>query len=420
MVAAVPPQLRLLILAVVAVAAATTLAACGDDSIPDNAVARVDEEVVERSEVQRWVNIAAKLAAMQDGGAKLSMPRPPDFAGCVAAKRKAAPKPARGQPAPTAAQLKQQCKQEYEALRDQVLQFLISAEWVQGEAAEQGIALTRAEMAKLAEDHKQSFPSEEKFEEFVADSGMTPREMVLRFRLGKLFSKLTDKVAEGVGDVSDEDVRKYYEENRRRFVSPAKRDIRMVLTRKRSRAVQAKKALENGRSWKSVTREFSIDEPTTSQNGLLYGVEKGHQLPPFDKAIFAAERGEVVGPVKTKFGYYVFAVDKLIPPAQQSLREAEQDIRYRLQTQNAEKKQKAVSAFVEEFRDKWRERTTCREGFIVPDCKNGPQQPRATAEPGERSVPRQGGRQAPRQGGAPQGGRQAPAPAPRDEQPARP
>jgi hypothetical protein len=29
-----------------------------------------------------------------------------------------------------------------------------------------------------------------------------------------------------------------------------------------------------------------------------------------------------------------------------------------------------------ELRRKWRERTECREGFLTPHCKNGPQPPR--------------------------------------------
>ena len=49
---------------------------------------------------------------------------------------KTAPKPAKGQPKTSDATYKSQCKQQYESLRDQVMQFLISASWINQEAAE--------------------------------------------------------------------------------------------------------------------------------------------------------------------------------------------------------------------------------------------------------------------------------------------
>ena len=67
-----------------------------------------------------------------------TVPDAADFTKCIADKKQTAPKPAKGQPKPTDAQLKTQCQQEYDQLRDQVLQFLISLEWIEGEANDSG------------------------------------------------------------------------------------------------------------------------------------------------------------------------------------------------------------------------------------------------------------------------------------------
>src|SRR6476646_9296326 len=114
--------------------AAIALAACGGSSIPGNAVAKVGGDSITKTDFNHWLRIAAISSqgqsdpAVASGKKQAEIPDPPDFKSCTAAKAAAAPAPAKGQPKPTTAQFKQQCQTEYNGLRDQVLQFLISAQ----------------------------------------------------------------------------------------------------------------------------------------------------------------------------------------------------------------------------------------------------------------------------------------------------
>ena len=56
----------------------------------------------------------------------------------------------------------------------------------------------------------------------------------------------------------------------------------------------------------------------------------------------------------------------MLPSNQQSLAQSEAAIAAQLGSQGS---QKALTKFVEEFRKKWMGRTECREGYVVPDCK---------------------------------------------------
>ena len=96
------------------------VAACG--GVPGNAVATVDGTSIDKTQFDHWLNVAAKSS----GQPNEVVPDPPDYTKCVAAKRKLAAKPAKGQPKQTDAQLKTQCKQEYTSERDQVLHRLRS------------------------------------------------------------------------------------------------------------------------------------------------------------------------------------------------------------------------------------------------------------------------------------------------------
>src|SRR4051794_35591658 len=116
---------RLILSACALVGVGATVAACG--GVPGNAVATVDGQAINKNDFSHWLNVAAKTS--QTGTA---VPDPGDgYVKCIAAKRKATPKPAKGQPKVTDAQLKTQCVQEYNTLRDQVLQLLISFKWIQ-------------------------------------------------------------------------------------------------------------------------------------------------------------------------------------------------------------------------------------------------------------------------------------------------
>ncbi|HWI08038.1 MAG TPA: peptidyl-prolyl cis-trans isomerase [Solirubrobacteraceae bacterium] len=358
------------------------LAACGD-SVPGNSVASVDGDNITREQFTHWLGIAASTSQPQ-GSDKVAY-NPPQYTACVANKKKNAPKPAKGQPQQTDAQFRTQCKQEYEGLRDQVMQFLILEKWVNGEAEDQGVKVSAAEADKeFNEAKKQSFPQEKDFQEFLKQSGMTVNDAKFQVRFNTVYTKLREKAVKGATKVSDKAVADFYEKNKARFATPATRDLRVVLTKTEDKANEAKQALEAGQSWSAVAKKYSIDQASKAQGGALLGIAKGTQEKAFDDAIFAAKKGELTGPVKTQFGYYVFQVQKITEAKQQSLKEATPAIKQQLDAQN---KQKADDEFNTALRKKWKERTNCADAFVMSQCKNAPKPKTNTAAPGQPQQP---------------------------------
>ena len=346
---------------------AAIVAGCGDEGgIPGNAVAEVDGTPIERTEYDHWLNVAAKSS----GAPNAAVPKPPEFTECVAQAKKTQAKPAEGQPKLTDQQLKDQCKQQYEQLRDQVLGLLISFEWIEREAADQGVKVTDEEVNKSFEEQKkQTFPKDADYQKFLKDSGQTEEDVRMRVRLDLLSNKIRDKVIKGKDQVSEQQITDYYNKNKERFAQPERRDLSIVLTKTEAKANEAKQALQDGESFKSVAKEYSTDDASKAQGGKLPAVAKGQQEKAFDDAIFAADKGKITGPVKTQFGFYVFKVDKIVEASQQTRDEAKETIKQLLASQN---QQKALDAYVKDFRKRWKEQTDCREGFVTQDCKNAP------------------------------------------------
>src|SRR5918998_2167321 len=354
----------LLAMAALAVPAAL-VAGCG--GVPGNAVAEVDGDAIEKESYDHWLQVAARTSGQ---GANAKAPVPPDYTECIAAKRKATPKPAKGQPKVTDEQLKTQCKQEYEQLRDQVLQLLISFQWLEGEAAEQDIKVSDSEVKKAFEDQKkQSFPKDADYQKFLKDSGQSEADLLLQVKADLLASKIRDKVIKGKDKVSDAQIADFYNKNKARFAQPERRDLLVVLTKGEAKAGAAKKALQSGDSWKEVSKKYSIDEASKAQGGKLPAQAKGTLEKQLDTAVFGAKKGQLSGPVKTQFGYYLFEVSKIQKASQQTLEQAKETIRQTLQSQN---QQKALEKFSKEYSERWKEKTDCREGYVIQQCKQGP------------------------------------------------
>jgi foldase protein PrsA len=343
---------------------AAVAAGCG--GVPGDSVATVGGTSIDKAQFNHWMNVAARTS----GQANAKAPDPPDYTACIADKRKTAPKPAKGQPKTTDAQLKTQCKQQYEGLRNQVVQLLVTYQWLEGEAKDLGVKVTDAEVKKAFDQQKkQSFPKDADYQKFLKTSGQTNEDILERVKLDLLSNKIRDKVTKGKDKVSNAQIADYYNKNKARFAQPEQRELRIVLTKDKAKADEAKKALESGDSWKEVAKKYSIDTQSKSQGGKLPPVSKGQQEKALDDAIFKAKKGELVGPVKTQFGYYDFVVNKVTPASQQTLEQATPTIKQLLAAQN---QQKALDAFAKKFRDKWKGKTECRDGYKTPECKNGP------------------------------------------------
>ena len=87
---------------VCACATAAIIAGCGEGGLSGNAVAEVDGTPIERSDFDHWLTIAAKSS----GQPNAAVPKPPEFTDCIAQAKKAATKPAEGQPKQTDADYK--------------------------------------------------------------------------------------------------------------------------------------------------------------------------------------------------------------------------------------------------------------------------------------------------------------------------
>jgi foldase protein PrsA len=342
------------------------LSACG--GIPSDAVVSVDGNPITKKTFNHWMGVAASATSTTAGStAQPVIPEPPKYTACIAHLEATQPKPAKGQPATSQAQLKSQCETQYKSLQQEVLGFLISSSWVLGEASSLGVSVSDKEVKKrFTQIKEQQFPKPAEFEKFLASSGQSVSDLLLRVKLNLLSSKIQQKIVKSKSNVSQAQIQKYYNEHKSRFEVPEKRSVEIILTKSEAAANKAKGEVASGKSFSSVASKVSVDPISKSRGGLLPEVVKGQQELALSNAIFSARTNVLSGPVKTPFGYYIFQVTGVTPGNAQSLKQAESSVRAQLV---ATQQQGSLSNFVKNFKKKWMAKTDCRAGYVVMDCK---------------------------------------------------
>ncbi len=340
------------------------ITACG--GVPGDAVVQVGSTPITKEAFDHWMKVASASSA-SGTSEKPVVPEPPDYSACISHLAATAPKPAKGQSPPTTKQLKAECEQQYKSLQSEVLGFLISSDWVIGEASSLGVKLSDDEVKKEFTKIKNAqFPKASEFEKFLASSGQSVSDLLLRVKLNLLSQKIQKEIIKKKSTVTQAQITKYYDENKSKYGTPEKRSVRIILTKTEAQALAAKKEIESGKSFASVAGKDSIDPTSKANGGLLKEVVKGEEEKALDTAIFTSSKSVLGGPVKTPFGYYIYEVVSITAGTQEPLSKVQSTIKQQL---IATGEQSALSKFVKEFKKKWMEKTECRSGYTVADCK---------------------------------------------------
>jgi len=260
---------------------------------------------------------------------------------------------------------------QYDQLRDQALGDLLDIAWITGEAKDQGVEVSDREVQQAFQQTKQqNFKTEAEYQKFLKTSGFTQDDVNLRVKLQKLSEKIQTKLSSGASDVSDSEVQDFYDQNKEQFQQPESRDIRLILNKDQAKVEEAKKALDADNSdanWQKVAAQDSTDPSSKDKGGVRQGVTKGTLEGDLDAQVFGAPTGQVVGPVQTPLGFYVFQVDKVTPATTQPLSAVEAQLKQQLA---AQKQQTAFSSFIDDYRAKWTNLTQCADGFVIDRCDN--------------------------------------------------
>ena len=88
--------------------------------------------------------------------------------------------------------------------------------------------------------------------------------------------------------------------------------------------------VRSGGDFATVAAEHSDDPGSKDRGGDLGWFGRGQMVPEFENVVFSAKPGDIVGPIKSQFGYHVIKVEGFRPEHQQPFEEVQEQIRFRV------------------------------------------------------------------------------------------
>jgi peptidyl-prolyl cis-trans isomerase C len=247
---------------------------------------------------------------------------------------------------------------QYQTAVQQIMPQLVGIEIAKAYAQEQNITVSdeevdrqiakiKAQVGDQARSSGQDLSNQEAYEQALKQNNITEDQLREDIRENLPVQKVQERVT-GDAAPSDKEIQNYYEKNKEaQFTTPEQRCVRHILFNKdqKEKAEDVKQQLENGGDFAKLAKENSQDPGSAAQGGDLGCLGKGETVPEFEQAAFGAERGEIVGPVQTEFGYHILQVTDVKSEQTRSLQEVESQIRAQLAS---EKQSEAFNKWIEE------------------------------------------------------------------------
>ncbi|MDO4765313.1 MAG: peptidylprolyl isomerase [Eubacteriales bacterium] len=180
----------------------------------------------------------------------------------------------------------------------------------------------------------------EKEEDFLSLLEEAKKGLLQRYAVGKLFQQI---------EVSEEELKAYYEEHQNEFKKEEKLSAKHILVDNLELAQKIAEEIKAGKSFEDAAQEYSSC-PSKARGGDLGAFGRGQMVKEFEEAAFALERNTVSEPVKTQFGYHLIKAEDFLAASIAEFAEVKEQIRRVL----AQQKQKEVyDKKLDELKDKY-------------------------------------------------------------------
>jgi foldase protein PrsA len=206
-----------------------------------------------------------------------------------------------------------------------VLNNMINETLIDQEAKKAGITVTEADIDAEIDKMIKSYPSPEQFEFSLAQSGMSLSDLKNQMKTDLKIRKILEPTI----TITDEEIKKTYDENKESFATPEQVKASHILVETKEDAEAILKELKGGADFATMAKEKSKDG-SASQGGDLGYFGRGDMVPEFEEAAFKLNVGEISEVVQSNFGFHIIKVTDKKAAATPTFEEKKEEIREQL------------------------------------------------------------------------------------------
>lgn len=212
----------------------------------------------------------------------------------------------------------------------QAIDNLVMRQLVKAEMDRSGVLISRAELDQGKLELEKGLGEGNSLVMLLAAANLSMEDLENNLRLDLFKNKVVkDQVDAAQAAITDDVVRKFYDEHLDEFTIPEGRTVSHILIRvatgadesikmdARAKAEGVRKALLEGADFEALAREVS-QCASRSRGGALGVIPRGREAPAFEEAVFSQGIGEIGEVVESPVGFHVIRVDgeqeeKVIP-----------------------------------------------------------------------------------------------------------
>lgn len=228
-----------------------------------------------------------------------------------------------------------------QAIESKILlrEAMLAGAEIREEAVEERIA----EIKKRFSSNEEFLKELEAAGETLSDLRVRVRKQILAIAMGMQKRREFEKSVE----VAEDDVVKYYNENRDSFTHPERVRVRRIFlsagadpqerSKVKDQMQELKKQIEGGADFVELAKTHSAG-PDAEQGGLLGWVVSKDLVENLDQAAFSLPEGGVSEVLETEYGFVLLRVEKKESAGTPTLEEARTEIEPRLRAERADAK----------------------------------------------------------------------------------
>jgi peptidyl-prolyl cis-trans isomerase SurA len=251
-------------------------------------------------------------------------------------------------------------EKQMQSQRANALQTMIDELIVLQEGKRLGVEVTEDDIDRAVANVKRdnNVTSDAQFQYMLQSQSFTLDDYREFLRRQMSIIQTRRKALSGV-EITDEEIKAYYEANKQDFLRPPSVHLRHILFRipenatpsdtdaiqRKAQAVLAE--LNGGAKFIDLALRYSED-PSASKGGDIGTISRGQMLPEFEAVAFELPVGQVSEPVRTKYGFHLIQVVERAEGNYQPLNEISQKLREFLQEKRAQGK---YQEWIEKLRD---------------------------------------------------------------------
>jgi len=157
------------------------------------------------------------------------------------------------------------------------------------------------------------------------------------------YAQLTLEQVASTETVSDSDLQAAYDKQKASFIVPERREASHILipfgkdpAAALKQADQVLALAKSGQNFAALAKKYSQDPGSAQNGGSLGWIDRAGFVAPFADALFGMKSvGDIVGPVKTQYGYHIIRLDGIQPGRTKTLAEARPQLQAQIQQSQA-------------------------------------------------------------------------------------